>query len=124
AYDRVQVEHARLQHGAAAERQQLPGKPRRTHARVTHLAQRSEQLVLILVSREEELRMTGDDREQVVEVVSNPARELTDGVHLLRLLQLLLERTLPRDVTHDPREVAAAVEHELAHGELQGERRA
>ena len=35
-----------------------------------------------------------DDREDVVEVVSHTARELPDGLHLLRLREVLLQHDL------------------------------
>src|SRR5439155_10405550 len=40
---------------------------------------------------QQELRITGDDRQEVVEIMSHPARELTNGLHLLALVELLLQ---------------------------------
>lgn len=39
--------------------------------------------------------VTMDDREEIIEVMRNPARELSDGIHLLRL-QYLRFKTQPR----------------------------
>ncbi len=49
----------------------------------------------------DQLSVECDDRQQVVEVVRDAAGELPDGLHLLRLSQLRLERSLLRDVLHD-----------------------
>src|SRR2546426_476937 len=57
---------------------------------------------------EEELRVAEDGGEQVVEIVGDATRELTDGFHLLRLPELLFEMPLFADValgtpdTHQP----------------------
>ncbi len=48
-----------------------------------------------------ELGEAEDDREHVVEIVGDAAREQTDGLHLLRLPQLLLDALARRDVLHD-----------------------
>jgi len=45
--------------------------------------------------------MTVDDREDVIEVVAHPTRELADGFHVLRLTQLFLQSFLRRDITEE-----------------------
>ena len=49
----------------------------------------------------QDLDAAGDDGEEIVEVVRNAAGELADGIHLLRLAQLLLEQQTLADVTGD-----------------------
>src|SRR4029450_11465812 len=46
-------------------------------------------------------REAADDHQRVVEVVGNSAGEMTDGLHLLRLPILLLERALLGDILCD-----------------------
>jgi hypothetical protein len=48
--------------------------------------------------------MTVDDRQNVVEVMGDPAGELADGFHLLRLAQLLFQPLLSRDVPEQPQQ--------------------
>ena len=50
---------------------------------------------------QQQFGIAADDGEHVVEVVRHPAGELADGLHLLRLAQLLLELFAPGDVPHD-----------------------
>ena len=42
--------------------------------------------------------VTRDDREKIVKVVSDASSELTDCVHLLRMVKLLLEAALVREI--------------------------
>ena len=46
------------------------------------------------------LAVTGDDREQIVEVVRNPARQATHSFHLLGVAKLLFEALTLSDVDH------------------------
>ena len=78
----------------------------RTAAR--SIASSSEAPLPVADQRPGELAVAGDDRQQVVEVVRDPARELADGLHLLRLAQLLLEPPLLRHVARDH---AARLDH-------------
>jgi len=56
----------------------------------------------------QDLDAAGDDGEEIVEVVRNAAGELADGIHLLRMAQLLLGRDLLGDVA-DHHEMRACV---------------
>ncbi len=47
-----------------------------------------------LVARQQQIAKTDDRRQQIVEVMRDAARELADGLHLLRLRELHLERFL------------------------------
>ena len=89
--DLVQVEHLRLEHLLAAEREELPRElggalaglresPRRPRASGRPASR----------SREQQLRVAEDHREHVVEVVRHAAGQPADGLHLLRLAELLL----------------------------------
>jgi hypothetical protein len=49
---------------------------------------------------QQELRVAEDGGQEVVEVVGDPAGELTHGLHSLGVSQLLLEPLLRRDVAH------------------------
>ncbi len=86
----VEVDLARLQHLLPAEGQQLTGQARGA-------LRGQEDLVQLLVPAlcvagpPRHLRIAGDHRQQVVEVVRHPAGQPPDGLHLLRLPQLLLE---------------------------------
>ena len=56
--------------------------------------------VLVRV-HQQQLGIAPDDRQHVVEVVRHAAGELADGLHLLRLAQLLLQCLALGDVPHD-----------------------
>ena len=90
-HQRVEVDHLRLQHLPPAERQQLPGQRRGAIARRLNFQQIQAQRILLRDLVEHQVAVAEDRREQVVEVVRDPAGELTDRFHLLRLAQLLLE---------------------------------
>ena len=97
ARDLVEVEQHRLQHLPACERQQLPGQRRGALGRALDLLElvrprpRADPVA-------GDLRVAADDRQQVVEVVRDPARELADRLHLLRLAELVLEHPPLGDV--------------------------
>ena len=67
---------------------------------------------------ERQLRVAGDDRQQVVEVVSDAARQLADGIELLRLPKLLLERMLVAHVLDEPDHALRQTERVLLDGAL------
>ena len=94
----VQVEHPRLQHLPAAEREELLRERRRPIAGRADLLGEAP-LALVGERRREELGVAVDREEQVVEVVRDAACEPSDRLHLLRLAKLLgglLERELRR----------------------------
>jgi hypothetical protein len=70
-------------------------------ARRRFLGLRQELLFVGLGSREHDGQARHDDGEHVVEVVRDARRELPDGLHLVRLPQLLLRLANRRDVGGD-----------------------
>jgi len=79
-----------LQHLLPPEREQLPRQIGRTlPAFLT--SSRSAWTVARREPFEGEARVTEDDREEVVEVMRDAAREAADGVHLLGLTELPFE---------------------------------
>ena len=85
----VQVEHLGLQHLLAAEREELTGQAGGALRGLVHHLHVAPARVSGGRPREEDLASPDDDGEQVVEVVSHPARELPDRLHLLRLNELI-----------------------------------
>src|SRR5438309_267538 len=53
---------------------------------------------IIPIAREQHTRIRCGDRENVVEIVCDAARQRADGLHLLRLAQLLLEQLSLREI--------------------------
>ena len=98
--DRVQVEHARLQHLAAAEREQLPRERRGARGGLADLVRVAAE-ALVVEALDQELAVAGDGRQQVVEVVGDATRQPPDRLHLLRLPQLLLEGPLVGEIAND-----------------------
>ncbi len=87
----VHVQHARLQNLLAAEGQQLPGERSGAVGCLFHLLDAEPQRRRIRHAVEQELRVAFDDHQQIVEVVRHASGELADGLHLLRLAQLIGE---------------------------------
>ena len=98
------VERPWLQHLAAAEGQQLLRQRGGALAGLEDVAGVDAQRVGLVQPRDDQLRVAVDHRQQVVEVVRDATGELADGLHLLRLDQLLLELLLGADVVgeHEP----------------------
>ena len=70
------------------------------------------------------LEVAGDDREKVVEVMSDASGELADGFHLLRLTELLLHLDPCREVADETGKDGRLAEPHLPDRELHGEDRA
>ena len=101
AHQGPDVDHARLQDLLPAEREQLS---REAGGPVGGLANFGDILVTGVAGAqifEEQVRVAGDRGENVVEVVSDPAREPADRFHFLRLAQLLLELHALGDIAAD-----------------------
>ena len=77
-----------------------------------HLRQLGAQNGLILERGERQRRRAGDDLQQVVEVVGDPAREPADRLELLRLPCLLGKPLLGGDVAHCRQPGGAALVHD------------
>src|SRR5882757_6239425 len=58
----------------------------------------------------QQLEGAGDTGQEVVEIVRQAARQLTDGLHFLRLTQLLLQSSTFRDVAGGHDNAAAPAE--------------
>ena len=99
--DGVEIQDLGAQHLPSAEGQQLGceagralgGEPNLLHAQTLVLTERH--------GLDQEVTMTRNDREHVIEVVGDAAGELPDCLHLLSLTEVLLELLALGDVTQD-----------------------
>ena len=91
--DAREVEHARLEHLLAAEREELAGQrwPRARRASSTSVEVAARGIVRLADVEEQRVAVARDDGEEVVEVVGDAAGEPADRLHLLRLPELLLQ---------------------------------
>ncbi len=95
-------------HLVAAEHEQLAGEPRRAVRGALDLLGVRAQRVGVVEPVHQEARVALDHREEVVEVVRDPAGELPDALEALRLAELSLEALPLRHVAavqHDAPEV-------------------
>ena len=69
---------------------------------------------------EQEIRVADDGREHVVEIVGDAAGELADGLHLLRLREILLQRALFGGVERIDRRAAGALLPRWGHEQAGG----
>ena len=90
-HDTVEIEHLRLQDLLTAEGQQLLGQRCGAFAGPPHLLDVGACGMPGLEFVEHEVAVAEDDGEQVVEVVGDAAGEASDGFHLARLLELILQ---------------------------------
>src|ERR1700674_4063618 len=88
----VEVEVLRVHRSAAGERKELRRKPRRSLRRAADLSQIRLVHVVGCESLDYELRVIENDREQVVEVMSDAADETTDALESLGLPEPVLGR--------------------------------
>ena len=94
-----QAEWLQIELTAPAEPEQLLDQIGPTASRFRQVVEIATQIgPVIRHGLRREPRLREDDREQVVEVVGDAARELADGFHFLRLAQRVFERPLFRDV--------------------------
>ena len=100
----VEVEHPWGEHLAAAESEQLASELGGAPCRVADLSDVPAHLRVGAHLTLEQAAEAEDRGEQVVEVVSDAACQLADGLHLLGLAQLLLEAKPFGDVLgeHEP----------------------
>ena len=111
----VQVDDSRLEHLSPAEREQLPGQLGAPPAGLLDLRDVLPQRVARREGLEGQRRVAEDDRQHVVEVMRDAAREPPDGLHLLGLAELLLQRPLLRHVLRvDDHPAAIADIHRVA----------
>src|SRR5205807_8226634 len=90
--DGVQVDHAGVEYLLAAEREQLMGQVARAPARATDLLDLALDRMPVAKTREHEFAEALDRGHHVVEVVRDASGEPADGLHLLRVAELLLCR--------------------------------
>ena len=100
-HDLVQVDDLADSRLLAAEGQQPLRQVAGLCGRERDLLQVVAKLRVVSCLLQRELSVPADDDEQVVEVVSDPACELTHGLDLLGLAQALVESSLIRDVGED-----------------------
>ena len=94
----VHVERHGVQYLLAAEGEQLLGQPRGAAGGLHDLSEIGAVLVAERPVRVDHLAEADDHRQEVVEVVGDTGRQLADGVHLVRLPHLGLQRAQLRDV--------------------------
>ena len=81
-------------------------------------------LLRVLEPPLQHLEIAGDHREKIVEVMGDAPGELADGLHLLRLAQLLLHLDARREVADEAGEDGRSAKLDLADRELHGKDRA
>ena len=90
-HDLIEVQHLWFQYLAAAKRQQLLRQRRGPFTRRLNFLHVAALRVILSQVSQETLAVAHDDREHVVEVVRNTAREAPNGVQFLQLPELFLE---------------------------------
>ena len=93
----VHVQFFGLNELATAEREQLPGQPGGAFGGLNDLFGRFSGRFTKIGCRQQR-GMPLNDGENVVEIMRDTARELADGLHLLRLAQLFLQLPLGCDI--------------------------
>src|SRR5206468_12340312 len=88
----------RLQNLLATEGEEVAGEGRRPFRRARDQLEVVSRLSVQGLELEGETAAARDDGEKVVEVVGDASRELADGLHLLRLQELLLQSLALGDV--------------------------
>ena len=103
AHNIADVEHADGENLFAAEGEQLPREAGGPIGCTLDFHDVVMARVGFRQALSQEARESLDGRQQVVEVVGDPARELADRVHLLRLPELIFERAAIGDIQGDTR---------------------
>ena len=120
---RIEIDRLRVERLAPPEGEQPLGE---LGAELGGLLRLLENLAILRVLEPplEHLEIAGDHREKIVEVMGDAAGELADGLHLLRLAQLLLHLDPRREVADEAGEDGGPAELHLADRELHREDRA
>ncbi len=121
--DGVQAHDARLDHLLPAEGEQLTSQRRGTIGGLADLLDIAPLGIVGPEVLQQQIAVARDHREQIIEVVRDPARQSPHGLHLLRLQELLLEPPLVGHVADECfviLHVARAVAHR-AHAQLHGQ---
>src|SRR5262249_256929 len=97
-YNDVQIEDLWLQELLAAKSEQLPRKRCCPFPGFTDLSDVLVNRIVLSQMHQCQIRIAVDCGKQIVEVVSTPAGQSADGVHLLGLAEFFLELMRPRNV--------------------------
>ena len=108
----VQTEHHRLEHLLAAERQQLAGESGRSLGRFANLREIRLSTAVRRHLFSQQVDVSENRCEDVVEVMRHAARQPPDGFHFLRLPQLPLELLAVRDVLEVEQKVGCTSERD------------
>jgi len=101
--DRVpELEDAHTQRLLPSEREELAREIGGATGRACDLIQQFARIVRQRAIVAHQVEVAADDREEVVKVVGDPAGQLPDSLHLLRLPQLLLKEVPFGDITEPP----------------------
>src|SRR4051794_21782279 len=98
---RVEIENARFQHLATAECQQLAGECSRTIRGLADLLHFVAHWIALSDFAQHQVAVALDDREEIVEIVSDATRESSYGFHFLRMAKLVLKLSPFGDVFGD-----------------------
>ena len=88
---RANVERSRRHDVLTGECQQLSGKHRRPIGGRAHLGEPDARLLIQAVLHQQDVGVAADDREQVVEVVCDAAGQASYRLHLLGVVELVLD---------------------------------
>ena len=97
----VDVEHLRLEHLLAAEREQLPRQRARSLGGLADLLDVFPLRLAGGAVLEQQLAVAQDHRQEIIEIVRHASRQPPHRLHLLCLDQLLLELALVRHIAHE-----------------------
>ena len=81
----IQVDHFGAQHLLTAEGKELPGQPGGSLCGLGNFSEEADRRIALGKSADQQLAVAGNDREQVIEIVSHAAGEPADRRELLRL---------------------------------------
>src|SRR5215813_5704090 len=94
----IHINQLWLQHLPAAEGKQLPGEDTGTIGRTQDLLQSVPLWIRRTGSVQEHLGISANDRQEIIEVMSDASRQPAYGLHLLSLTELFLQFPAGRDI--------------------------
>src|SRR5580658_6522237 len=113
----IQIQNFRLQHLFPAESQQLVRQRRRPVRRPSNLLQPVARSLVISQPSQQQLAMTHNDAQNIVEVVRHAARQPSDRLQLLRVPQLFFQMHARGHVPRNtPGPHPMSVDHGSHHG--------
>ena len=112
----VAVQQARFEHRFPAEQQQLAGQQRRPLTGITNGCQVVTHPIIDRETIDQHLGVAVDDGQEIVEIVRDSARKLTDCLHLLGLPQLFFEPDAIGDVLCRSNELDGRSRCRIEHG--------